>query len=350
MLEFYAERSPIFLAAVFDADAAAERGQAIGDGTPVHVTIPTDNPWVPLRILGLGKAGEERVDADVYLLTDRTPTLLPAPTVGNGMVLDHSAPASQSLLDDLRSDTGMGWVPTSAWLTKVRIDAAASQMAFDLAIDASGAAAPSRLMAGLERPDGTVPIVEPGRWTSRGWPSRWRSRSVGSAGSCSWPGAGRRSGTAERAATTVIDDDSVVDRAGSPWSAASRSPSGVTAIAAAWVGPARPGPCPWRLPIRYSHFERPAVTVQAGVPITIVLRNDDPIDHEWIVGDEGVHERHRNGTEPVHASRPTEVTIPAGSTRTTTISFATPGMYLYICHLPGHEAYGMVGTLVVTGG
>ena len=73
VLDFYAARSPIFLAAVFDADAAAARGQAIGDGTPVHITIPTDNPWVPLRILALGKTGQERVDADVYLLTDRTP-------------------------------------------------------------------------------------------------------------------------------------------------------------------------------------------------------------------------------------------------------------------------------------
>ena len=56
------------------------------------------------------------------------------------------------------------------------------------------------------------------------------------------------------------------------------------------------------------------------------------------------------GTEPVHDSRPTEVTIPAGTSRATTITFKTPGTYLYICHLPGHEAYGMVGTLVVTGG
>ena len=32
------------------------------------------------------------------------------------------------------------------------------------------------------------------------------------------------------------------------------------------------------------------------------------------------------------------------------MTFATPGRYQYICHLPGHEAYGMVGTLVVTGG
>ena len=152
VLDFYAARSPIFLAAVFDADAAAKRGQAIGDGTPVHVTIPTTNPWVPLRILALGKTAQERVDASVYLLTDNKPALLPAPGDSNGLRLDHSAPATESLLSDLRSDRSMGWVPTSAWLTKVGIDAAAPDLKFDLAIDASGANAPSRVMAGLDMP------------------------------------------------------------------------------------------------------------------------------------------------------------------------------------------------------
>ena len=152
VLEFYAERSPIFLAAVFDADAAAERGQGLGDGTPVHVTIPTENPWVPLRILALGKSGEERVDADVYLLNDRQPTLLPEPNGDNGLNVLNDEPASDSLLADLRSDRGMEWVPTSAWLTKVRIDASASQLAFDLAIDASGAGSPSWVDAGLVVP------------------------------------------------------------------------------------------------------------------------------------------------------------------------------------------------------
>ena len=152
VLEFYAERSPIFLAAVFDADAAAERGQAVGDGTPVHVTIPTDNPWVPLRILALGKTGEERVEADVYLLNDQKPALLPAPTGENGLTLLNNEPASDSLLTDLRSDRGMEWVPSSAWLSKVRIDASADQLGFDLAIDASGAGAPSYVDAGLALP------------------------------------------------------------------------------------------------------------------------------------------------------------------------------------------------------
>jgi uncharacterized cupredoxin-like copper-binding protein len=49
----------------------------------------------------------------------------------------------------------------------------------------------------------------------------------------------------------------------------------------------------------------------------------------------------------VHATRPTEVTVPALSTRTTTLTFAEPGDYAYICHLPGHEAYGMHGTVHV---
>jgi hypothetical protein len=150
VLDFYANRSPIFLAAVFDADAAKARGQQIGDGTPVHVTIPTANPWVPLRILGLGKNADDRVDADVYLLTDQRPALLPYP-LGNGMRLDHSAVATTSLLDDLRSDKGMGWVPESGWLSKIAIDASASQLTYDLAVDAKGTS-PSRVAAGLQAP------------------------------------------------------------------------------------------------------------------------------------------------------------------------------------------------------
>lgn len=152
VLDFYAERSPIFLAAAFDADAATERGQAIGDGTPVHLTIPTDQPWVPLRILSLGKGADEQVDADVYLLTDRVPTILPAATGGSGLDLRHTAPASQALLDDLRSDRGMEWVPERAWLMKLTVDARAADLRYDLAVDTTGIAGPSRVAAGLERP------------------------------------------------------------------------------------------------------------------------------------------------------------------------------------------------------
>src|SRR5262245_9252953 len=152
VLQFYASRSPIFLAAAFDADAAKARGQAIGDGTSVHITIPTPNPWVPLRILGLGKTGDQQIQADVYLLTDQAPAMLPVPTGRNGIALTHNDAASQSLLNDLRSDRGMGWVPNSGWLTQVTVDASAAQLAYDLAIDASGQGTPSRVQAGFDLP------------------------------------------------------------------------------------------------------------------------------------------------------------------------------------------------------
>jgi uncharacterized cupredoxin-like copper-binding protein len=100
--------------------------------------------------------------------------------------------------------------------------------------------------------------------------------------------------------------------------------------------------------IRYSKFTNTSIEVAAGEPVTLMLVNGDPIDHEWIVGTADVHERHRTGTEPFHATRPTEVTIPALESRETTVVFTEPGVYQFICHLPGHEAYGMVGTLTVT--
>jgi hypothetical protein len=159
VLEFYAARSEIFLAAAFDGEAAAARGQNVGDGTPVHITIPTDNPWVPLRILALGKSGGEIVEADVYLLTDEAPAMLPAPDGFNGMTLDHSQRASDPLLADLRSDRGMEWVPDGAWLTKVALDGTAAQFGFDLAIDADGEGSPSRIAAGLDMPGAVDPTI-----------------------------------------------------------------------------------------------------------------------------------------------------------------------------------------------
>ena len=98
---------------------------------------------------------------------------------------------------------------------------------------------------------------------------------------------------------------------------------------------------------RYSRFEPGVVMVRAGVPVTFTLRNDDPIEHEWIVGAASSHAAHRNGTEPVHDSRPDEITLPAYATRTTTLTFDRPGDYLFICHLPGHEEYGMTGLVRV---
>ena len=99
--------------------------------------------------------------------------------------------------------------------------------------------------------------------------------------------------------------------------------------------------------IHYSAFEPSTVTVPVDVPVTFVLVNDDPIEHEWLLGDAAFHERHRSGTEAQHGDRPNEVSLPPLTTVDTTLTFDHPQELQYICHFPGHEAYGMVGTLVV---
>jgi len=100
--------------------------------------------------------------------------------------------------------------------------------------------------------------------------------------------------------------------------------------------------------IHFSRYEPAAISVPAGQPVTFVITNTDPIDHEWIVGDDDVHRRHRTGTEPAHGARPTEISVRALTERRTTVTFDRPGKLTFVCHLPGHEAYGMVGTLTVT--
>jgi uncharacterized cupredoxin-like copper-binding protein len=120
-------------------------------------------------------------------------------------------------------------------------------------------------------------------------------------------------------------------------------------VAAAAVTGCAPTAQTMTLTIHYSAFDRTELQVPRGVPITFILVNEDPIDHEWLIGDDEFHAAHRSGTHATHGEVPTEVTVPALATVETTITFEEAGTFAYICHLPGHEAYGMVGRLTVEG-
>ena len=161
VLDFYADRSPVFMAAKFDAKRAASLGQGTGDSTPIMATIPTDDPWVPLRILGLGLEADKRVEADVFLLTEQRPALLAG---GDGVSVERSEEASGLLLDDLRSDKGMKWVPDQMWLSYLRVDAPAGDLVFDLAVAAEAGAEPSVVDAGIG-PASAVPLRVPVGWS-----------------------------------------------------------------------------------------------------------------------------------------------------------------------------------------
>ena len=149
VLDYYADRSPVFMAARFDAERARELGQGAGDSTPIMATIPTDDPWVPVRILGLGLEDDRTVEADVFLLTDEEPALLAG---GAGLTLARSTEASDGLLDDLRSDVGMEWMPEDMWLSYMTLEAPARELDYDLAVSATPGVTPSLVDAGVDRP------------------------------------------------------------------------------------------------------------------------------------------------------------------------------------------------------
>ena len=99
--------------------------------------------------------------------------------------------------------------------------------------------------------------------------------------------------------------------------------------------------------IHYSRFDPSALSFEPGTTVRFEIRNTDPIDHEFILGDEEVQAIHERGTEAHHGARPGEISIPAGTTRITTYTFAEAGRLIFGCHLPGHYAYGMRGTVTV---
>ncbi len=165
VLDFYAARSPIFMAARFNADAAKERNQEQGEGTPIHLTIPMENPWVPLRILGLGKGSDDVINANVFLLTPDKPNLLPEPQAAPRTPAPARWPGRRSARrclpgaqraglevaarrPPLRQGHGVG--PGPMWFTYLQIGEQSGRLRYDLAIDKSGDAA----LAGDGRPRG----------------------------------------------------------------------------------------------------------------------------------------------------------------------------------------------------
>jgi uncharacterized cupredoxin-like copper-binding protein len=102
--------------------------------------------------------------------------------------------------------------------------------------------------------------------------------------------------------------------------------------------------------IHHSSFSVSRLSFPAGTTVRFVVTNTDPIDHEFIVGDRAVQHHIEVTEHPEHdGSVPGQISIPAGTTRTSTYTFGAPGSgLLFGCHLPGHFAYGMRGPIVVT--
>jgi uncharacterized cupredoxin-like copper-binding protein len=125
----------------------------------------------------------------------------------------------------------------------------------------------------------------------------------------------------------------------------------VVVLAAALAAAA--GACPGsgtrtvEITVRHSRFNPAAIDARPGQTIRFVIRNLDPIDHEFILGGLEVQRRHEEGMEPHHGAKPGEVSVPAGAEQATTYTFGPAGPVPFGCHLPGHWDYGMRGSVRV---
>ena len=94
------------------------------------------------------------------------------------------------------------------------------------------------------------------------------------------------------------------------------------------------------------------IEVQVGETVAFEVTNSGVLPHEFVIGDVGVQAEHETemaahaGMAAMH-DKPFAITVPAGKTARLTHTFGEPGTLLYGCHIPGHYAAGMVGTIVV---
>ena len=123
--------------------------------------------------------------------------------------------------------------------------------------------------------------------------------------------------------------------------------AGCVLLAASGCFPDAPSDRTVEVSIRFSKFQPDHFEFPAGTTVTFVVENKDPIDHEFLIGDERVQQIHEEGTEAHHGAKPGEISIPAGATRSTTYAFAERGTLLIGCHLPGHYDFGMRGDIDV---
>ena len=129
------------------------------------------------------------------------------------------------------------------------------------------------------------------------------------------------------------------------------------------AGPAIATAAPVRVVMNDRFRYRPSsIVVRAGHRVTFAVTNAGKLPHEFILGDRATqldHERQMqampaDGDHMMHAHShgPADhatggLTVPPGQTRRLTWTFHDPGVVLYGCHVLGHWAAGMKGTIVV---
>ncbi|HEX2272826.1 MAG TPA: plastocyanin/azurin family copper-binding protein [Acidimicrobiales bacterium] len=100
-------------------------------------------------------------------------------------------------------------------------------------------------------------------------------------------------------------------------------------------------------------YEPTEIRVQAGETVTIRVTNTATSLHEFYLGSEKQHEDHEKemaamgDAEMKMADEANRIFMEAGETKQVTWTFPDSGSVIYGCHMPGHFAQGMRGTVTV---
>lgn len=134
-------KANIFALAKFDK-TEAQKKFVQGQGVVIDFEIPLPGPWIPLRILTLGKLEAEVVNAHLFMLTPERPVITPALHSLEGMTVVRDEWASDALIADLRSDTGTQWIPETMWFTAMELVAPTPTITYDIAALGTGGITP----------------------------------------------------------------------------------------------------------------------------------------------------------------------------------------------------------------
>lgn len=99
-------------------------------------------------------------------------------------------------------------------------------------------------------------------------------------------------------------------------------------------------------------FEPSELEVQMGETVTFEVTNDGETPHEFVLGDEMKQREHESQMQEMGGQmmpdEPNAITVEPGETKSLTWTFTEMGTVQYACHISGHYAQGMVGTITVS--
>lgn len=97
-------------------------------------------------------------------------------------------------------------------------------------------------------------------------------------------------------------------------------------------------------------FEPATIEVAAGEKVRFVVTNEGAMDHEFILGDEATqmaHESQMDAGSHMALDAMASMSMAPGEMMEATVTFDEPGEILFGCHVAGHYAGGMKGSVMV---